>query len=171
MIPGTCAREKDVADLLQRGHWPQACSPELRTHVAACRACSNLVLLTQTFQRARANTAGMARLESPGVLWWRAQLRRRNAAIERIGKPILGAQIFALAVTLLVAAGFLVTQARQGLHWIAWFEALPRSLHFEALWPAAFPTFDGGLWLVVPILAALAVLSGVVAYVASEQKE
>ena len=171
MIFGTCAREKDVAGLLQRGHWPQACSPELRTHVAACRACSNLVLLTQTFKRARANTAGMARLEAPGVLWWRAQLRRRNAAIERIGKPILGAQIFALAVTLLVAVGFLVTQARQGAHWIAWFEALPHSLHFEALLPAAFPTFDSGLWLVVPILAALAVLSGVVAYVASEQKE
>ncbi len=117
MIPGTCAREKEVRDLLQRGHWPQACSPELRTHVDACRACSTLVLVAQTFQRARADAAGMARLQSPGVLWARAQLRRRNAALERIGKPILGAHIFAMAVALLVAGGFLVSQARQGFHW------------------------------------------------------
>ena len=170
MIPGTCAREKEVTGLLQRGHWPQACTVDLRSHVATCRACGNLVLVTQIFQRARAEAAGMARLESPGVLWWRAQLRRRNAAVERIGKPIMGAQIFALTITVVFALVFLATQARQGLHWASWFDELPRSLHFEALWPAALPTFDGHLWFLVPVLAAIAVLGGVVAYVASEQK-
>lgn len=170
MIPGACAREKEVAGLLHSGHWPQACSPDLRTHVATCRTCGNLVLLTQTFQGARIVSSGMARLESPGVLWWRAQLRRRNAAIERIGKPILGAEIFAFAVTVVVAAGFLATQSRHALQWTSWLQELPRSLHFEALWPAALPTFDGHLWFLVPVLAAAAVLSGVIAYVASEQK-
>jgi hypothetical protein len=170
MIPGTCAREKEVAELLKSGHWPQACSAELRAHVGGCRACGNVILVTETFQRARADAAGMARLESPGVLWARAQLRRRSAAIERIGKPILGAQIFALAISLLLAAGFLAMQVRQGANWTVWFKDFPRSLHIEALWPSAPPTFDGHLWFVVPLLAALAVLSGVVAYVASEQE-
>ena len=170
MIPGTCAREKEVAELLRSGHWPQACSLELHANVGGCRACGNLILVTETFQRARSNAAGMARLESPGALWARAQLRRRNAAIERIGRPILGAQIFALAVSVLVAAGFLVLQFRQGAPWTSWIKDFPRSLHLEALWPSAPPTFDGHLWFVVPLLAALAVLSGVAAYVASEQE-
>jgi hypothetical protein len=171
MILGTCSRENEVAELVERGYWPQACSSELRAHVDACRACSDLVLLTSAFQHARAHAAGMARLESPGVLLWRAQLRRRNAAVERIGKPLIRAQVFALAVTVVLTLGFMASQARQGLHWISWFEGPLHPLHFEALWPAALATFDGGrLWFLVPVLAALAILSGVVAYVASEQK-
>jgi hypothetical protein len=170
MIPIGCAREKEVADLLQLGHWPQACPPELRTHVAACRGCGNLVLLTKTFQRARAETAGMARLESPGVLWWRAQLRRRNAAIERIGKPLLGAQVFAIAVSLIVVAGFLAAGAGCGLLSRLWLEGLPHSLHLGVLWPTVLPTFEGGLWLMVPVLAAIAVVGGVVVYMASEER-
>jgi hypothetical protein len=170
MMQASCAREKEVAELLERGHWPQACPPELRQHVDTCRGCGNLVLLTQTFQRARTGTAGMARLESPGVLWWRAQLRRRNAAMERIGKPLLGAQVFAVAVSLIVVAGFLARGPGRGLLWRAWLEEIPRSLHLGVLWPSALPTFEGGLWLMVPVLAAVAVLGGVVAYMASEER-
>ena len=170
MMFGTCAREKEVAELLLRGRWPHACSAELRAHVAACRACSALVLVTQNFRSAHADAAALARLEAPGMLWWRAQLRRRNAAIERIGKPILGAQIFALAVTLLAAAGLVISQATQGLCWMSWFDDLPRSLHLAALWPATLTSFDGRFWLLVPILATLALVSGVVVYLASEKR-
>ena len=55
MTLGSCPREKEVADLLHRGHWPQACPADLRAHVDACRSCSELVLVTQAFQSARAN--------------------------------------------------------------------------------------------------------------------
>ncbi|MFZ0744301.1 MAG: hypothetical protein WAM85_07830 [Terracidiphilus sp.] len=170
MTLGSCMREKEVADLLHRGHWPQACPADLRAHVDACRSCSELVLVTQAFQRARANAAGAAHLESPGVLWWRAQLRRRNAAIERIGKPILGAQIFALAIALVVAAGFLASQAKHGLRWMSWLADLPGSLHLDTLWPAAPSSLDGSLLLLVPILATVALVSGVVVYLASEKQ-
>jgi len=169
MTFGACAREKEVAELLHRGHWPAASAPELRAHVASCRACSDLVLVTETFKAAQTRTAAVPHLQSSGVLWWRAQLRRRNAAIERIGRPILGAQVFALAVTLLVAAAFLASQARHGLRWIAWLEELPRSLNLSARLPAAFPSIGGGLLLLVPILATIAVVSGVVVYLASEK--
>jgi len=170
MMFGACAREKEVAELLRRGHWPHACSAELRAHVAACYACSDLVLVTQRFRSARADAAGVARLEAPGLLWWRAQIRRRNAAIERIGKPILDAQIFALAVTLLATAGLVISQARHGLRWMSWFDELPRSLHLATLWPATLTSFDGRFWLLVPVLATLALVSGVVVYLASEKR-
>jgi len=167
---GACVREKEVAELLRCGHWPHACSVELRAHVADCRACADLVLVTQTFRSARADATALARLEAPGLIWWRAQLRRRNAAIERIGKPILGAQIFALAIILLAAVGLVISQARQGLRWMSWFDEFPGSLHLAALWPATLASFDARFWLLVPILATLALVSGVVVYLASERR-
>jgi hypothetical protein len=170
MTPFSCARQREVTEMLRRGHWPEACASELRAHVDGCRACSDLVLVTQTFQAARARTAAMARPESAGALWWRAQLRRRNAAIARVGKPILGAQIFAFAVALIAGAGVLTWQMREGFRLWAWLEDLPQALHLNALLPAAVSHPDGGLWLLVPILATVALLGGVVVYLATEKQ-
>lgn len=185
----SCPRENEVKELVQRGQWPVAAAtaPELCAHVGGCRSCGELVLVTAAFQRARAEAAGAARVGSPGVLWWRAQLRRRNAAVERIGRPILGAQIFALAVNLLLAVGFVAWQARHGLAWLtwpfwsSWFAQLPQTatLHldsqwFDSLWPSAL--FGSG-WssvltpmVLIPAAATLALLGGVVVYLASEKQ-
>jgi len=165
----TCAREKEVEELVNRGQWPQACAEELRAHVEGCRACSDLALVAQAFQAAHASAIATPTLPSAGALWWRAQLRRRNAAIERIGRPILGAQIFAFAMVLLVAAGALAGQMRRGFDLSAWIEALPRALHLEALWPTSLSAFDGSFWYLVPVLATLALVGGVVVYFASEK--
>lgn len=165
----TCAREKEVEELVNRGQWPQACAEELRAHVEGCRACSDLALVAQAFQAAHASAIATPTLPSAGALWWRAQLRRRNAAIERIGRPILGAQIFAFAMVLLVAAGALAGQMRRGFDLRAWIEALPRALHLEALWPTSLSAFDGSFWYLVPVLATLALVGGVVVYFASEK--
>lgn len=164
MIPITCAREKEVAELLHRGHWPQACTIELRDHVAACRQCSDLVLVTQTFQSARAGTTPL-RLESSGALWWRAQLRRRNAALERINRPILGAYIFALVVALVLGIGVFVWELRHGLKPVA----LVHDLHLSALLPTSL-TFEGNLWLIIPLAAALGLVSGVILYLVTEKQ-
>jgi hypothetical protein len=164
---GTCARARELEEALRSGHWPDASSHELRAHVHACQTCRETVLLTRAFGAERGQAAGVARLEPPGVIWWRAQLRRRNAALEKIGKPILGAHIFAAVVSLLAAIVFLASQAGRVSSWLGGF---PRALHLEVLLPASLPMFDGRFWLVVPILAALAVVSGVLACVGSEQK-
>lgn len=168
----TCPRETEIRQLVERGQWPIAAVPDLRAHVDACRCCRELVLLTQAFQRARASSMAAARPGSPGVLWWRAQLRHRNAAVVRIGQPILGAQIFALAVTLLVAMGFVVWQAGQDGGWFTWLEQLPQSasLSFSALW-SADPSGSGlGPLLLISALAILALVGGVVVYLASERQ-
>jgi hypothetical protein len=167
-----CSREKEVAELLERGGWPQACAPDLRAHVSGCRSCGDLVLVTETFQRARAGAAGAARLASPEAIWWRAQLRRRNAAVERVGKPILGAQIFALAINLFIVLGLLAWQARQGLGWLTWLEQLPQAgtLHLERMWSSALLNPGWSLTVLIPAAATLALLSGVVVYLASEKQ-
>jgi hypothetical protein len=172
MIMSPCSHEIEVAELLRRGQWPASCSPELRAHVNACRACGDLVLVTETFLHARSETAGAARITTPGALWWRAQLRRRNAAVERIGKPILGAQIFALAINLFMVVAFLAYQARNGLGWLSWLEQLPDAynLHFNNLSQSALLNPGWSLIVLVPALATLALLGAVVVYLASEKQ-
>ena len=162
----TCAREREISDLLHKGHWPQACPDDLRAHVASCRSCSDLVLITESLQTSRRLTAELPRLEPAGAIWWRAQLRRRNAAIEKVSRPILGAQIFALTMTLVVTAAIAVWLFP---NWSAWFADLPGTLHLDALFPSSVPK-NGILWIIVPVLATIALLSGIVVYLASEKQ-
>ena len=167
MSPLTCAREREVAELLERGCWPGACPADLRTHVESCRTCSDLVVVSQAFQAAHKQTAPLPHLESAGALWWRAQLRRRNAAIEKVGRPILGAQIFALVISVVVVAAVL---AWQGGTLKVWMQNLPRALHLDALVPAALSQQGGMASIVLPALATVALLSGVVVYLATEKQ-
>jgi hypothetical protein len=172
MIFKACAREPEVAELLHSGRWPAACSAELDLHVSSCRRCSDLVLVKQAIQSLRVETTSVARLDSPGLLLWRAQLRRRNAAFTSVGRPIASAQIFALLTFILVAAGLVVSQARHGIQWISWFSEAPqmRAFHLETLWSFSFMRADWNLMILIPTLGALAVLSGVVLYLASEKQ-
>jgi len=167
MSPFTCTREREVTELLHQGYWPQACPAELRTHVETCRSCSDLVLVTQALQTSRRHALDIPRLESPGALWWRAQLRRRNAAIESVGRPILGAQIFAFMLLIVVAAGALVWKGNLLRAWLADF---PRALHLDALVPSAFSQSGGMGWIVLPAIATVALLSGVLVYFATEKQ-
>lgn len=166
MSPFTCSRERDVSDLLQKGHWPHACPEELRTHVASCRICSDVVLVTETLQASRKQAAELPRLEPAGAIWWRAQLRRRNAAIEKVSRPILGAQIFALTMALVIIAAIAVWQVG---NWSAWVADLPGALHLNALIPSSMPE-SSILWIIMPVLATVVLLSGIVAYLASEKQ-
>jgi len=162
MNPGACSREKELTQLLARGQWPEATPLDLRNHVSACRRCGDLVLVTETFRRARIEAIGSA---------WRAQLRRRTAAVERVGKPILGAQIFALSINLILMVGLVASQARHGLGWLTRMEALlpAAGMHLERLWPAALLNPGWGILVIVPAIATLALLGGAVVYFSSER--
>ncbi len=94
----SCPHEAEVQAILRRGHWPEACDPEFREHVETCRTCGEQLLVLHTFHTARAQAVQTARLDHPNLIWWRAQLRRRNDALQRVSKPIATAQIFALCV-------------------------------------------------------------------------
>ncbi|HXS77577.1 MAG TPA: hypothetical protein VN753_15455 [Terracidiphilus sp.] len=166
MSPFTCSRERELSELLQNGFWPQACSDDLRAHVASCRSCSDLVLVTEALQGSRRQSADLARLQPSGAIWWRAQLRRRNAAIEKMSRPILGAQIFALVITLVIVGAIALWQADT---WSSWFSELPSVLHLDALIPSSLPQ-TGILWIVVPVFATIALVSGIVVYLASEKQ-
>ena len=154
-----CSRLDEVRQTLNQGHWPEASSPELRIHVDRCERCAQEVLLTKHFQLARVESMEAAQLGSSSLLWWRAQARRRNAALERAGRPLAAAQFFALAI---VAA---VIVAVIAWHWDTLLNALidaPKSL-----------TALLGDWGAEPLvlgLGVVAMLGGVVVYLTAERR-
>jgi hypothetical protein len=172
-----CPFEKEVRQLVTRGQWPAACTLELRAHVSGCCACGDVVLISEAFQHARVESLAAARPVAPAVLLWRAQLRKRNAALERIARPLLGAQIFACAVTVLAALGFAGFEARNGVEWLSWsywhdwLVQLPRAA--AAQWDSlSLGSQAGSAWgwmVVVPALATLLLLGGVAVYFATDK--
>jgi hypothetical protein len=172
----SCPREKEVSELVERGQWPQASAPELRDHVLACRACADLVLVAVAFQNARAETiaaaqTGQVKLGSAGAVWWRAQLRRRRAAVERIERPLVSAQIFALAVSLLAALGFAGFEARHGVAWLSWLQEFPQAATVQLADASTAGLFSSGwTWLLLAAAATLALVGGVVMFLTSEKR-
>jgi hypothetical protein len=173
----SCPSEKEVRQLVARGQWPDACTTELRAHVGGCRACGDVVLISEAFQGARVESLAAARPVSPAVLLWRAQLRKRNAAMERIARPLLSAQIFACVVALVAAVGFAGFEARSGVEWLTWsywqdwFAQLPQAAaaQWDSLSSGSLAGSEWGWMVVVPALAMLALLGGVAVYFATDK--
>ena len=55
-----CAREPELAELLDRGQWPEAWSEEMRAHVAGCRLCGELLAVKLALGRERSRAASEA---------------------------------------------------------------------------------------------------------------
>jgi len=158
MSPLTCSRLDEVRAALAQGHWPQACASELRAHVDACVRCAQEVLLTTHFQQARSATIGGAQPTVPSLIWWRAQVRRRNSALERVGRPIAAAQIFALGIAVATLIGIVAA-------------------HWHSIADQAAPTWSLTSvldnWGLVPLIVAITLittLGGVVVYLSTDRQ-
>ena len=159
-----CSRLDEVRAALAAGHWPQASAPDLRAHVAACTHCSQEVLITTHLQQSRAAAVATAHPGSASLLWWRAQVRRRNAALERAGRPLAAAHAFALILAAAVAIGLVAT------HWRAVLDRFATDTPLAA--PSVSFTSLIGQWGLIPIVLALALLTtlgGVVVYLTTER--
>lgn len=155
---GACARETELRQAVERGHWPEACPAELRAHVERCADCQALLRVMLAFRQSREATGRAARLEPPSALWWRAQLRRRHANLEQLERPLLAAKVFAALVCLLGTALFLASQSAAGWGWLRWMGQWPRALHLEVLLPADVPSqFARDVSIAMALLAAAGV--------------
>jgi len=164
-----CPHEAEVQAILRQGHWPEACDPELRKHVQACRTCSEQLLVLHAFHSARAQAMQVARVDHPNLLWWRAQLRRRNEALQRVSRPITTAQIFALCISILAAAALLRSQLGKGFNWSSWLPQTSSASHFDAISFFTSVSADWGLLLLLTGIGTVLLLSAVVVYLASDR--
>jgi hypothetical protein len=166
----TCSRQSEVRALTTSGHWPHACPEELRAHLSECRSCAEMLKVTLAFQQARATTAAQAQLPAAGAIWWRAQLRRRNAALQRVGKPILGGYAFAMVVTVAAASVGLIGNLSHRFHWFDWLmQPGFAGAHTEPFSLSAWLSSGGSLAVLIPVFATLALVGALVAYLWAER--
>jgi hypothetical protein len=165
-----CGREKDVQELLRAGHWPVASGEELRAHVAECRRCGDLVLVAETLQSAKAGAYG-ARMDAAGVIWWRAQLRKKSVAMQAVSRPMVGAQVFALLLGVVAAVGLLVVWMRGG----AWTRVAAAGQsgveRMHALWLGASMSGGSGLLVMATGIGMVAILGGFAVFAALDRRE
>ena len=155
----TCTHLSDLRRALHNGHWPAAAAPELRTHVASCAHCTQEVLLTTTLRQARTRDIAAAQPMPSSLIWWRAQARRRQAAIDRATRPLFAAQFFAFVI-ILATAGTLIAR-----HW--------QSIVTHASTAPASIADAISLFGTAPLIAAAAVISalgGVVLYLTTDHR-
>lgn len=79
-----CECETEVLEGLRSGAW----EPELRQHAQECAVCSELVMVAEFLQSEAAIPASEPALPDAGMMWWRAQLAARRAAVTRATRPI-----------------------------------------------------------------------------------
>lgn len=165
-----CPREADLLTALRQQRWPDACEPELRAHVEHCAACSDLLLVAHAVQQAQRDGQPPAALPAPGILWWRAQLLRRNGAIERVHRPIVLAEKIAWAGICAVTIALALWQRHQLVDWFFSLAsaAKPDPVFADRLW--LFSTASG--WTIALIVAAIGTLSllgGVAVYLVAKE--
>ena len=168
-----CAKQKAVAAALAEGRWPQA--DDLRAHAAACRSCSDLVLVTQSLQQARRQTMQALNPEfvgaaSSAALWWRAELRRRYGAVERMAKPIAFAEILALIGVPVGLVGLIVWQWDQITGWLTWLTGswhVFRSDDLSTLLPATMQVMP---LVLIASLGGLILISGLAWFLLTEKE-
>jgi len=163
-----CSQLAEVRQALNSGHWPQAVAPELRAHAAGCNRCTQEILITQHLFAAKASAITAFQTEAlppaPALLWWRAQLCRRDSALAQAARPIAAAQLFAIAITIAAAIGLIAT------HWgsiVSHASNIPAP-SFSA---SAFVALLGN-WGLAPLVLAttlVAALGGVALYLSTDR--
>jgi len=114
-----CPQHDAVASAIRAGNWPDGCDPALRAHVESCASCGDLALVAQTMRQVHAETTMAARLPAPGIVWWRAQVRRRNAALASVMRPVAVAEKIAVVVLLVAVIALGVWQHAQVTEWLS----------------------------------------------------
>jgi hypothetical protein len=87
--------------------------------------------------------------------------------VERVSKPIAGAQRFAVMVNVAMMVVAAMWLARHGDAWRAWFA---KTLVHGGEWTALTQTMQSAsLAMLIPCAAAIALLGGVVVYLAADR--
>ncbi len=100
-----CSREQDLIDALTTEQWPNRCDEDLKSHVAGCQGCQDLIAVVAPLGDAWAASKADAHVPASGMVWWRAQMRARQEAARAAARPITVVQVIAmLAGTAVVVA-------------------------------------------------------------------
>jgi predicted anti-sigma-YlaC factor YlaD len=112
-----CSRERDVWRSVSTGDW----TPAVREHVANCRACREVALVS----RALIGLPDSVSLPDPQRIWWRTRWLESRVAAERAAKPIAVWQRVAVFVAVLCLAPLAFLDWPQVWYWSPFDLAIP----------------------------------------------
>jgi hypothetical protein len=104
-----CEFEAEVLAAAMQSHW----SDELRAHVAGCAICSDVAAVAEAIEAGRDAAPS---IPDSGRVWWLAQRRAKLEAAAAADRPMLAAQVIALACIAGLLVGYLPGMA-------AWFQS------------------------------------------------
>jgi len=113
-----CPREQDVINAIVTGRWPDRCDESLSAHAAECAICEELVEVTSVLRLDREGLHEEMSLPSAGQVWWRAAVRARLEASQRVARPF--SWLFGVSVACAVGLTFAVVQLLWSPMQLAW---------------------------------------------------
>lgn len=113
-----CPREQDVINAIVTGGWPDRCDASLSAHAADCAVCKDLVAIASALTLDRRELEDEMTLPSPGQVWWRAAIRARLEATQRVSRPF--SWLFGISVASAAGLTFAVAQLVWSPMHLAW---------------------------------------------------
>ena len=115
-----CSREQDLIDAVESQRWPDRIDDDLRSHVAGCSVCADVVEVVRALHSDRHAAMENVQIPSASVVWWRAELQARQDAVETAARPITLVQGFAVASTVGVSLALLGLVTPAVGEWFKW---------------------------------------------------
>lgn len=163
-----CSREPELSQVLRAGCWPAGSDAALREHVDQCRSCRSTALIAQMLREDRAEAIRAMPPASAGLLWWRAQILQRQAAIRRASRPVHVAITVSLVMSAVVVASVLFSLRSLIADWISATVAVPVSAQPGSVSSPAITSLP--LLFVLFAFTALAAIGGLAVYAAVHRK-
>jgi len=110
-----CENESRILEALGQGVAPESLQEPLRSHVANCPSCVEIVSVYRLFQIDSQYLCAEASVPDAGRVWWRARLAAHRAAASQALRPIMIAERFAVAI----GSGALIALLVVALPWLA----------------------------------------------------
>jgi len=105
-----CERESDVVQAVGTG----LVSSELRDHVLSCAICAEARAVAQVMLRINLISRQEHELPAAGVVWRRAEARKKEIALKRATRPLVFMRALSVVYVVLSAAWFLHYLWRSG---------------------------------------------------------
>src|SRR5690348_10632749 len=110
-----CENEARILEALGQGVAAEALEEPLRTHLANCPSCTEILTLYRLFQIDSQCLCAAAPVPDAGRVWWRARLAAHRAAASQALRPIMIAERFAVAI----GSGAVIALLVVTLPWLA----------------------------------------------------
>ena len=125
-----CEREIEVVNAIIDGRWPAGCDTELRAHVDACGLCAEVVDIAGRVRNEHHAAMQEAAVPPSGAVWWRAQRRAREEALNRASRAVTTMQATSVAIAIVVA---LTIAGLTRETWAGWVARISDGFYFGSI--------------------------------------